>query len=387
VEEKALSDQPAATMNAREQPRPAAAEVVIAPRTLAALVMVSLGGVLLLAMAYAAREILIQLSAAIVLAMALEPLVQVFQRRGLARSHAVGLTYGLAAVAVVVFGLIALPPLVDGLKNFIRHVPDLLQRLAHDYRQLGFLERHSGVIDRIRAWMTEPGDPTRIGRPAFDFVRGVIHSQAAAVTIAFLSFFVAMDGRQWFDGLLRLVPEASRERLHRVESGISAAVGGYVSGNVLISIIAGSVTALVLFATGVPYAVPLGLVVAFLDLIPLVGALLGTVIVGAVALTKGVATTAIVVAVMALYQEIENRTLTQLVYHRTVKISALAVAVSVAAGAEIGGIPGALMAIPIAGALKVVGRELLAWRRGESPPEEPPAPRRRAWLQRSWKRT
>jgi predicted PurR-regulated permease PerM len=82
-------------------------------------------------------------------------------------------------------------------------------------------------------------------------------------------------------------------------------------------------------------------------------------------LTKGVPTTAIVVAGMVVYQQIENNTLQPLVYHRTVQLSPLAIAVSVAAGAEVGGIVGALLGIPIAGALKVTARELLAWRRSD----------------------
>jgi predicted PurR-regulated permease PerM len=130
-------------------------------------------------------------------------------------------------------------------------------------------------------------------------VRKVFNSQAAAVSIVFLSFFVAIDGRRWCEGILGLMPDASRERWRRIGSGVAEVVGGYVFGNVLISVIAGTVATLVLLVMRVPYAVPLGLLVAFLDLIPLVGALLGTVIVGA-ALSQGVATSAIVVAVDAL---------------------------------------------------------------------------------------
>src|SRR4029453_9073952 len=103
----------------------------------------------------------------------------------------------------------------------------------------------------------------------------------------------------------------------------------------------------------------------------LVGATIGTIIVASVALTEGVTRAVIVVGAMVLYQQIENHTLQQLVYHRTVKLSPLAIAVSVAAGAESGGIVGALVAIPIAGALKVVSSELLAWRRGEDPDPAP----------------
>jgi predicted PurR-regulated permease PerM len=123
--------------------------------------------------------------------------------------------------------------------------------------------------------------------------------------------------------------------------------------------------------------VPLGLIVAVFDLIPLVGATIGTVIVAAVALTTGVPTTVVVVAGMWVYQKIENHTLLPLIYHRTVQLSPLAIAVSVAAGAEVGGIVGALLGIPIAGALKVVSRELVAWRRGEEAPPEPAQRRHR----------
>ena len=188
-------------------------------------------------------------------------------------------------------------------------------------------------------------------------------------------------------GFLRLVPDASRERWRRIGSGVSRAVGGYVFGNVLISVIAGSVTTLVLLATGVPYAVPLGLVVGFLDLIPVVGALLGAVIVGAVALTKGVATTVIVVAAMMLYQQIENQ------------------------HADAAGLSPDREDLRARDRRQCRGRrrdrrhprrtprdtdrgraqghrsrELLAWRRGENPPEEPTTPRRTPSLAWPWRR-
>lgn len=383
MEKRTLSEPTGIEMKARGGSHPAVAEVVVAPRTLVALVMVSLGGLLLLAVAYTARAILIELSAAIVLALALEPAVHALQRRGMVRGGAVAVAYVIAAVVVGAFLLIVMPPLVDGMARFVRQMPDLVRQLAREYPLLGFLEQPSNVVEDLRARMTEPGGASRIGRSAFDFVGKVFQSQAAAVSIVFLSFFVAVDGRRWCEGVLGLMPEASRERWRRIGSGVAEVVGGYMFGNVLISVIAGTVATLVLLVMRVPYAVPLGLLVAFLDLIPLVGALLGTVIVGAVALTQGVATSAIVVAAMTLYQQFENHTLSQLVYNRTVKISALAVALSVLVGAEIAGIPGALLAIPVAGSLKVITCELLAGGRGvdtaREPAPEPTTPRQTPW--------
>jgi predicted PurR-regulated permease PerM len=354
-----------------------APQVVVAPRTIAMFVVISLGAVLLLALAYAARGILIQLVVAVVLAMALEPAVQQLQRRGIGRHYAVGISFTLAVLAVAAFGYLLIPPLIEEVTSFGHHAPELLQKLTQGHGELGFLEGRFHLVEHARASIAQHGGATLFARPALHAASGVLSTGAAAVTVAFLTLFVALGGRAWFEGFLQVVPEGSRERWRRSGRGVSNAVGGYVAGNLLISLIAGAVTTIILLATHVPYPVPLGLVVAVFDLLPLVGATLGTIIVGAVALTKGVPTTLIVVAGMIVYQQIENNVLQPLVYHRTVQVSALAVAVSVAAGAEIGGIVGALLGIPAAGALKVVSRELLAWRRGEDPPEEPVQKRRR----------
>jgi predicted PurR-regulated permease PerM len=131
------------------------------------------------------------------------------------------------------------------------------------------------------------------------------------------------------------------------------------------------VTGVTLFALGVPYAIPLGLLVAILDLIPLVGATIATVIVGLVSLTEGLVPAIIVVAILVAYQQFENHVLQPLVYGRSVQLSALAVLIAVLVGAELAGILGALAAIPVAGSLSVVVTELLRWRRDqmiETPP-------------------
>jgi predicted PurR-regulated permease PerM len=324
-----------------------------------ALVGLALGGVLLLVLAYAARGILVQLVVAIVLAMALEPLVQALERRGLGRGSAVGVAFALALVGLAVFVYLLVPPLVDELTRFAHNVPGLLRTLTRGDGRFGFLERRFHVVEHARAAVA---GHHALG-PALDVVGRTFSTVGAVVTVAFLTLFVSLGGRAWFDSFLEVIPANSRARWRRGGSGVSAAVGGYVAGNLLISVIAGTVTTLILVATHVPYPVPLGILVAFFDLIPLVGATIGTVVVAAVALTKGIPTTAIVVAGMVIYQQVENHVLQQLVYNRTVKLSPLAIALSVAAGAEIGGIVGALLGIPVAGALKVVSGELLAWRR------------------------
>jgi predicted PurR-regulated permease PerM len=342
--------------------------VSIAPRTVLLFVGVALGSLLLLAVVYAARTVLVQLVVAIVLALAAEPLVQALERRGLGRGAAVGASFALVAVTLIVFAYLALSPLVDETREFVNDAPALLEDLSHSKGRLGFLEERFHAVERVQA-AVDSGGLTATAGPALDVLDSTVRAGGALLFVLFLTLFVQLGGRSWYEALVALVPERGRARVRRTGSGIAAAVGGYVSGNLLISAIAGSVTAVVLTATSVPYPLALGLLVAVFDLVPLVGATIGTVIVGGVALaTEGVVTAVIVVAAMILYQQVENNVLQQLVYHRTVKLSPLAIAVSVAIGAELGGVVGALLGIPVAGSLKVVSAELVAWRRGVEPP-------------------
>ena len=180
-----------------------------------------------------------------------------------------------------------------------------------------------------------------------------------------------LDGRRLIDRVLDVLPDGARPRWERVFAGIYRTVGGYVAGNLLISVCAGVVAGITLFAVGVPYAVALGILVAVLDLIPLVGAALATVVVGLVALTEGWTPALIVVAVLLVYQQFENHVLQPLVYGRSVQLSPLAILASVLIGAELAGVLGALAAIPIGGSVAVIGGEFVRWRR-ESLIETPP---------------
>lgn len=359
--------------------------IEISPRSLLTFVVFLLGGLLLVAAAYGVRAILVQFLAAVVLAMAMEPPVQGLERRGLSRSRAVGVTFILAVVGVAAFAYLLLQPLANGLVTFVGDVPRLLEEITQGQGPFGFLETRFHIVERVREWAADLRTEQSAGLPALQIVGRFNNASVAVASVTFLTFFVALSGYQWFDALLRLLPEESRVRWRRIGRGISGAVGGYVYGNLLISVIAGGFTTALLLATGVPHAVPLGLIVALLDLVPFVGATVGAIIVGIVALTKGVTVMAIVIVAMWVYQLIENNLLAQLVYSQTVKLSPLAIAVSISAGVEVGGVAGALLAIPVAGAFKVIARELLAWRRGEPPPEETEPPKRpwlRRWLER-----
>jgi predicted PurR-regulated permease PerM len=177
----------------------------------------------------------------------------------------------------------------------------------------------------------------------------------------FMTFFMMLEGPAWMERIYGVLPESSRPRWRQVGQDVYRTVGGYVTGNLLISLIAGVSSGIMLWIVGVPYALALGLVVALLDLIPLAGATIAAILVVLVAIAASGTTAAIIVGVFfVVYQQLENHVIQPLVYGRTVQLSPLAVLVSVLIGAQIAGVLGALGAIPVAGAIQVL---LVDWRR------------------------
>jgi predicted PurR-regulated permease PerM len=192
----------------------------------------------------------------------------------------------------------------------------------------------------------------------------VITIIAATVTIVFLTFFMLLEGNVWVERAYSLFPEHSQARWRKVGDDIYRTVGGYVTGNILISVIAGASVTVVLLVMGVQYAVALGLLVAVLDLIPLAGATVAGVIVVLVAFLHSVPAGIVLAIFVIVYQQLENHFLQPVIYGRTVQLSPLAVLISVLVGAELAGILGALAAIPVAGSIQVIVRDQFAARRG-----------------------
>ena len=169
------------------------------------------------------------------------------------------------------------------------------------------------------------------------------------MTIAFLTLFMLLEGPTWVERIYGLLPAEHQPRWRRIGYDIYRTIGGYVTGNLAISLIAGIVSTAVLLALGVPYAVALGLVVAILDLVPLAGATIAAVLVTTVAFLDSTTSGIIVLIFFILYQQLENHVLQPVVYGRTVKLSPLAVLIAVLIGAQLAGVVGALAAIPVAG--------------------------------------
>ena len=178
-----------------------------------------------------------------------------------------------------------------------------------------------------------------------------------------MTFFMLLEGPSWVERLFGLMRPQSQKRWRAVGHDIYRTVGGYVTGNLLISLIAGVSTAIVLLIMGVPYWVALGLIVGILDLIPLAGATIAGIIIAVVAFLHSIPAGIVVVVFFVVYQQVENHLLQPVVYGRTVQLSPLVVLISVLIGAELAGVLGALAAIPVAGTLQVILVDFLRRRR------------------------
>jgi predicted PurR-regulated permease PerM len=316
------------------------------------------------------RQVISWILVSLFLALALNPAVEWFMRHGIKRrGYAAGVTYVLALVAIAAIGYAFIPTLVSQVNDFVQALPGYVDDLTKGRGRLGFLETKYHIVEKIRQAVKEGGATKVLGLTgaAISITKSVITLVVAIITITFLTFFMLLEGPVWMERFYSLLPERLQPRWREIGRDVYRTVGGYVTGNLLISLIAGTLTTIVLLAVGVPYAVALGVIVAVLDLIPLAGATIAAIVIGTVAFLHTITAGIVVVVFFIVYQQVENQLLQPVIYGRTVQLSPLAVLIAVLIGAKLAGILGALGAIPIAGAIQVV---LVDWQRHRREPRD-----------------
>jgi predicted PurR-regulated permease PerM len=335
--------------------------VIFHPRSILIALGVLLGVVAAVELALLARAGLTLVLVALFLALALNPAVEALQRRGLRRAAAVGAVYVLAIAILALLALVFVPPLVDQVSKLVTALPNLVDDLTKGHGPFGFLERKYHVVERVRSATAGQSSGGLLGQAgsALSAVEGIAATLVGSVVIAFLTFFMLLEGPEWRERCIGLIPEGNRGMVERIGTGVYQSVGGFVTGNLLASVLAGLVATIIMLVAGVPYAVPLGLFVAIIELVPYIGPLVATVIVTAVALTVGTVPALVALGLLVVYHVVEGHTLRPFLYGRAVKLSPLAVLVAILLGTEIAGILGALIAIPVAGSIQVIVGELI----------------------------
>jgi predicted PurR-regulated permease PerM len=315
------------------------------------------------------RGTLLLLGIAIFLAVALGPAVGFFARV-FPRAGAILLVYVL--IFCVFGGVLALvvPPVINGASDLSRNIPTYIDDLRNNTTIRKFDNKYN-----VTSRLTQEAQklPSKLGDAAGalqGIAAGAFNAAFQLLTVLTMTFFLLLDGKRIANFLIRRAAPDHRERLRGILERTYKSTSGYVAGALTITSINGMLTFIVLSILGVPFAVPLAVLMSFFGLIPLVGATIGGVIILIVTLFTDFPSATIVYGVfLILYQQFENNVLQPIIFRRTVNVPPLAVIVAILAGSALLGVVGALVAIPIAAALQIVLREYFA-----DPPEAEDAP-------------
>ena len=322
---------------------------------MAKVILVSVAVLIALYFVYLVRQVVGAVVIAIFLAVALGPAVDFFQRRKLPRGLAILATYLVILLAVVGVGLLIVPPVVGEIDDFARNVPSYVSDLRKSETIREYDQRYH-IIDKLQA--QSEALPARLGDAAGalrSVTVGIFTALFQVVTILVMTFFLLLDGRRIANFLFRQLGEERERRARAMSSDVYGAVGGYVAGAFALATIAGVSTYLVLAVLGVEFAVPLAVLMAFFDLIPLVGASIAGVLIAVATGLSDFPTALIVWSIFFIvYQQLENNVLQPNIYRRTVALHPLLVLVAVLIGASLLGVLGALLAIPAAATIQIV---------------------------------
>ena len=325
----------------------------------------ALGVAVAFALAYmvvAAGQILVLLGLSFFLAVGLDPAVLWIYRRGVPRWTAVTIVLVAALAMFVGFLIVAVPVIVTQASHLADNLPHYLQILKNRHTELGKLNARYHIVRSIQKLLRGSASVNTalgVGKLVLDLVTSV-------AVVVIVTIYLLADMPRVRRGLYQLAPKSRRPRMILLTDEILNRVGGYVLGNLLTSVIAGVGTYFWSLAFGIPYALLLGILVALLDLIPIVGSTVGGIIVSLVALTVSLPVAIATAIFYFVYRFLEDYILTPRIMARTVAVPGLVTVVATVIGGALLGIIGALVAIPVAAALKLLLEEVAAPRLDES---------------------
>jgi predicted PurR-regulated permease PerM len=311
----------------------------------------------LVQMVTVAAGVLVLIGVALFVALGLEPAVSWLARRGLRRGIAVTLVCVGFVVVVGGFLALAVPPMIEQAANFLGQTPRYLQLLQDRSSTIGQLDARFGLQQHLQQALADNSSLLITGVLGAGLaVLGALGDTVVVVVLT-VYFLAALPGMR--RAAYRLAPASRRPRAVLLGDAICVRFGGYVLGNVVISVITGAATFVWLLIVGVPYALPLAVLVALLDLIPVVGTVIGGVLTTLMALTVSWPVALATVGFFVVYEVVEDYLLTPKIMGRTVEVPAVLTVVAVLIGGALLGVIGAVVAIPVAAAVLLVVQEIV----------------------------
>ncbi|MGW5189832.1 AI-2E family transporter [Kribbella sp. NPDC004138] len=305
-----------------------------------------------------ARSVLILLLVSMFIAVGLNPLVEWFMRRGLKRGLSVGVVFLLMILAVAGVGFAIVPVVTDQINSLIKNAPEWLDLLTKS-KTLNELDNKYHFIQKAQDYIQDPA----LAQRAFGGILGVGRVVAGALfntfTILVLTLYFLASLPSVKRAAYSLVPRTRRTRVSILGDEVLGRVGGYVSGQFMVALCAGVCMFIFLEIIGLrEYAVALAIVVMFCDFIPMVGGLIGVVVVSLIGFTGGLWIGIACLIYGIIYQQVENYIVAPRIMRRAVDIPGAVTVIAALLGGALLGVVGALLAIPSAAAILLIIREV-----------------------------
>jgi predicted PurR-regulated permease PerM len=307
-------------------------------------------------------SVLVLVVVALFLAAGLNPAVEFFVRRGLRRwlSLLVVIVTVLAAITLFVFAIV--PVISDQVAAISDNAPNWLDQLSHN-QQIQELNEKYDLIDRAKEYIASGDLLKQLFGGALNVGLAVLSLLGNLFIVVVLTLYFLASLPKIKRALYHLAPASRRDRVSKLGDEILRGVGGYVSGAFVVAMCAGITSLVFLFIVGMgEYAVALAVVVALLDVIPMIGATLGAVVVCAIGFATDVQTGIALVIFYIVYQQVENYLIYPRVMSRSVEVPGAVTVIAALVGAGLLGVVGALLAIPTAAAILLLVREVFVRR-------------------------
>lgn len=337
-------------------------------------VAVLLGVGALLWLAYVSRNVLTWLAVGAFLAVAINPLVNLFQRRlRIPRAGSILLVYLLGTAAIAGLALLFVPPLISAAEGLTDTVPGYVETVR-DSRLIQRLDEEYDFTTRLESEVTTALSDVAGPSTAVQLAQRVINGIVALLSIAVICFLLSLYGPRSRTWALDQVQGERREQVTRVLDRVYRVITGYVVGVLLVALLGALATYAFLTILGVPFAPLLAAWVFLTSLIPLIGATLGAIPYIVVSFFESWPLGVASIAFVLIYQQFENQVIQPVVHRQTVQLNPLWIILAVLIGAQVLGIVGVLVAIPVAGIAQVLLQEWWSTRRrrrrgGEDDPD------------------
>lgn len=349
--------------------------ITVTTETFVRLALLTVGTLLLLLAIHKAAHALLLIFTAFFLALALNGPVYWLarnipgKRRG-NRTIATTLSFLIVIILLGAFIASMVPPLVRQTESFVNAAPKLVKDFRSQDSETGHFIRQHHLEKQVDTFSSQLSDRLKnIGGTAFSTVQRIGSSAFSLLTILVLTFMMLIEGPRWLEFIRDMIPGRHHTMTDRLSRDMYKVIKGFVNGQVILAALASVMILPAVLILHIGYPVALLVVIFICGLIPMIGHTIGAIIVTLVALFHSTSSAIIILAYYILYQQIENYLIQPRIQANTTNMSPLLVFISVVIGVSFGGLFGGLVAIPVAGCLRIAALEYLRTRKIIDDPE------------------